>query len=155
MGWYYMANIKEKIYAEMENITKVLIELEKVKDRPNKELVVLVGIGAYLQNIYTGMENILKQLLSYKGIPILDTPTWHKDLLNLAIEHDFITKKTADKIGRYLFFRHFFAHAYGFLLDEAKLEPLINNASDLYSEFKEEIDNSLMKIERNESHKKG
>jgi chaperonin cofactor prefoldin len=35
MGWYYMANIKEKIYAEMENITKVLIELEKVKDRPN------------------------------------------------------------------------------------------------------------------------
>jgi|AntAceMinimDraft_17_1070374.scaffolds.fasta_scaffold449268_1 chaperonin cofactor prefoldin len=45
MGWYYMANIKEKIYAEMENITKVLIELEKVKDRPNKELVVLVGKG--------------------------------------------------------------------------------------------------------------
>lgn len=56
MGWYYMANIKEKIYAEMENITKVLIELEKVKDRPNKELVVLAGIGAYLQNIYTGMQ---------------------------------------------------------------------------------------------------
>jgi len=28
MGWYYMANIKEKIYAEMENITKVLIELD-------------------------------------------------------------------------------------------------------------------------------
>ncbi|MDO9555794.1 MAG: hypothetical protein Q7J40_04350, partial [Atribacterota bacterium] len=59
------------------------------------------------------------------------------------------------KIGRYLFFRHFFAHAYGFLLDEAKLEPLINNASDLYSEFKEEIDNSLMRIERHKSHKKG
>lgn len=58
MGWYYMANIKEKIYAEMENITKVLIELEKVKDRPNKELVVLVGIGAYLQNIYTGMQEV-------------------------------------------------------------------------------------------------
>ncbi|MBA7497309.1 hypothetical protein ES704_00037 [subsurface metagenome] len=37
--------------------------------------------------------------------------------------------------------------ANGFLLDEAKLEPLINNASDLYSEFKEEIDNSLMRIE--------
>jgi len=74
-----MANIKEIIYAEMENITKVLIELEKVKDRPNKELVVLVGIGAYLQNIYTGMENVLKQLLSYKGILIPDTSTWHKE----------------------------------------------------------------------------
>ena len=47
MGWYYMANIKEKIYAEMENLTKVLIELDKVKDRPNKELVVLVGTRIY------------------------------------------------------------------------------------------------------------
>lgn len=149
-----MADIKEKIYAEIENITKVLIELEMVKDRPNKELVVLVGIGAYLQNIYTGMENILKQLLSYKGIPIPDTPTWHKDLLNLAVEHDFITKETADKIGKYLFFRHFFAHAYGFLLDETKLKPLMNNVSDLYSEFKEEIDNSLIKIEQLERDKR-
>ena len=83
----------------------------------------------------------------WKTLQIAHTPTWHKDLLSLAVEHVFITKETADKIGRYLFFRHFFAHAYGFLLDEAKLEPLINNASDLYSEFKEEIDSSLMRIE--------
>ncbi|MCJ7577798.1 MAG: hypothetical protein MUO91_05055 [candidate division Zixibacteria bacterium] len=62
-----MANIKEKVQAKMENITKVSNELEKVKNRPNKELVVLVRIGAYLQNIYTGMENILKQLLSHKN----------------------------------------------------------------------------------------
>jgi hypothetical protein len=35
-----MAKIKEIIYAGMENITKVLIELEKVKDRPNRMLMV-------------------------------------------------------------------------------------------------------------------
>ena len=142
-----MVNIKEKIFAEMENITKVLIELEKVKERPNKELVVLVGIGAYLQNIYTGIENILKQLLSHKKISIPDMPTWHKDLLNLAVEHNFITKETAEKIGKYLFFRHFFTHAYGFFLDEAKLKPLMNNIPNVYSEFKKDIDNYLTKIE--------
>ena len=33
-----MASIREKIYAEMENITTVLTELEKVKDRaPNEQ----------------------------------------------------------------------------------------------------------------------
>jgi hypothetical protein len=47
-----MVSIKEKVYAEMENIAVILTELEKVKDRPHKEPVVLVGIGAYLQNIY-------------------------------------------------------------------------------------------------------
>lgn len=143
-----MASVKEKINAEMENIRKVLTELEKVKDKPNKELVVLVGIGGYLQNIYTGMENILKQLLLHKNIPIPDTPTWHKDLLNLAVEHNFITEETADKIIDYLFFHHFFTHAYGFLIDEAKLNSLMDNITDIYSEFKREIEKYLSKAER-------
>jgi uncharacterized protein YutE (UPF0331/DUF86 family) len=136
-----MADVKEKVRAEMENITKVLIELEKVKDRPNKELVVLVGIGGYLQNIYTGMENILKQLLSYKSIPIPSTPTWHKDLLNLAVKHNFITNETANKMMDYLFFRHFFIHSYGFLIDETKLKPLMENISKVYEDFEKEINN--------------
>jgi len=142
-----MASVKEKVYAEMENITTVLSELEKVKDKPHKEMVVLVGIGTYLQNVYTGMENILKQLLLHKDISLPITPTWHKDLLNLSVEHNFITKETADKMGKYLLFRHFFVHAYGFLLDEAKLKPLMNNVSGVYSEFKKEIDEYLTEIE--------
>ena len=142
-----MASVKEKVFAEMENIIKVFMELEKVKDRPNKELVFLVGIGGYLQSIYTGMESILKQLLFHKNISIPDTPTWHKDLLNLAVEHSFITKETADRMGKYLFFRHFFTHAYGFLIDEEKLKPLWDNISDIYSEFKREIDMYLSEIE--------
>jgi len=69
-----MVSIEEKIHAEMENIATVLTEIERVKYMPHKELVVLVGIGAYLQNVYTGMENILKQLLLYNEIPIPNTP---------------------------------------------------------------------------------
>ena len=142
-----MASTKDKVLAEMENITRVMFEVEKTKKISDKELVVLVGIGAYLQNIYTGMENILKQILVHRNIPIPDTPTWHKDLLNLAVEHKVITKGTADKVGKYLFFRHFFAHTYGFLLDEAKLEPLVNDLPDTYSKFRMEIDCCLAAIE--------
>ncbi|MCD4782623.1 MAG: hypothetical protein K8T10_02210 [Candidatus Eremiobacteraeota bacterium] len=138
-----MASIKEKIQAEIENINKVLAELEKVKDRPDKELVVLVGIGAYLQNIYTGMENILKQLLKHKEITLMDTPTWHKDLLNTSVKHNLITREMADKIGKYLFFRHFFTHSYGFFLNEEKLKPLMSNIPEVYSEFRREIEKTL------------
>ena len=142
-----MVSIEEKVRAEMENITTVLTEIERVKDMPQKELVVLVGLGAYLQSVCTGMENILKQLLVYEKIPVPNTPTWHKDLLNLAVEHNLVTGETADKMGKYLFFRHFFAHSYGFLLDETKLEPLMNDIFNTYSEFKEEIVNYLTKVE--------
>jgi uncharacterized protein YutE (UPF0331/DUF86 family) len=138
-----MASVKNKILAEIENIEKVLTELEKVKQKPNKELVVLVGIGAFLQNIYTGMENILKQMLLHQDISIPDSPTWHKDLLNLAIKNNLLTKETVDKIGKYLFFRHFFTHAYGFLIDEEKLGPLMDGISGIYIDFKREIDEFL------------
>jgi len=141
-----MASVKNKILAEIENIEKILIELEKVKNKPIKELVVLVGIGAFLQNIYTGMENILKQILFHQNISIPESPTWHKDLLNLAADNNFISKETVDKIGKYLFFRHFFTHAYGFLIDEEKLKPLMDNISDIYAEFKREIDEYLSKV---------
>ncbi len=142
-----MASVKNKILAEIENIEKVLIELEKVKNKPSKEIVVLVGIGAFLQNIYTGMENILKQILLHQNISIPESPTWHKDLLNLAADNNFISKETVDKIGKYLFFRHFFTHAYGFLIDEEKLKPLMNDISEVYLEFKREVDEYLSKVE--------
>ena len=144
-----MVSIKDKIDAELENITLVLKEIEKVKDRTYKELVVIVGMGAFLQDIYLGMENILKQLLKKINIQIPNTPTWHKDLLNLSIENEFISKETANRIGKYLFFRHFFTHAYGFQLDKAKLKPLINNIPKIFSDFKREIDNFLSKLDEN------
>ncbi|MFQ6031623.1 MAG: hypothetical protein ACE5K2_01770, partial [Candidatus Zixiibacteriota bacterium] len=56
---------------------------------------------------------ILKQLLIHKDIQIPHTPTWHRDLLNLSVEHNFITKETANKIDEYRLFRHFFTHSYG------------------------------------------
>ena len=141
-----MASVKDKILAEIENIEKVLIELENVKNKPTKELVVLVGIGAFLQNIYTGMENILKQMLLHQNISIPESATWHKDLLNLAFDNNLISKETVDIIGKYLVFRHFFTHAYGFLIDEEKLEPLMDNISEVYSEFKREINEYLLKV---------
>jgi len=142
-----MVSIQEKIRAEMENITTVLTELERVKDEPHKEPAVIVGWGGISPKYIHGDGKHFEQLLLYNKIPIPNTPTWHKDLLNLSVEHRLITGETADKMGKYLFFRHFFTHAYGFLLDEAKLNPLMNNISDVYSEFKCEIDGNLTKIE--------
>lgn len=141
-----MANVNERVNAEMENISKILKELEKVKDLPNKELVILVGIGAFIQNIYNGIENILKQLILYKNEEIPKSDTWHKDLLNISIKHKILTNQTADNIGKYLVFRHFFTHSYGFLIDEEKLTPLMNDISNAYSLFKNEIDDFLSKI---------
>jgi hypothetical protein len=39
-----------------------------------------------------------------------------------------------------MFFRHFFTHSYGFLIDEKKLKPLIENIEQDYFELKKQVD---------------
>lgn len=140
-----MADLREKVDAEMENITIVLDELERVKDKPNKTTLELAGIATYLHNFYIGIENILKQIVISKKITIPSKETWHSDLLTIATNKGIITEHTKKQLAKYLAFRHFFTHAYGFQLDEAKLKSLIDNVFEVYALFKNEINATLFK----------
>ncbi|MCK4642452.1 hypothetical protein KAU32_02320 [bacterium] len=140
-----MVSLREKVSVEMENISLVLEELEKVKDKPNKTPVELAGMGAFLHNIYNGIENILKQILNSQSIQISDSDSWHRDLLLQATDEGIITDIIKKELAKYLAFRHFFIHAYEFLLDEKKLRLLVDNAFNVYLSFKTEIDSFLAK----------
>ncbi|MEA2003784.1 MAG: hypothetical protein U9O53_02385 [archaeon] len=134
-----MVSLREKVDVELENVHTVLVELEKIKDEPSKTIVELAGIGTFLHNFYTGIENILKQILRDEDIPIPFSDSWHRDLLILASKEKIITETTRVRLTKYLAFRHFFVHAYSFLLDERELKLLVDDVFDTYSTFKEEI----------------
>ena len=134
-----MVSLREKVDVELENVSTVLDVLEKIKDKPRKTVVELAGIGTFLHNFYTGIENILKQILHDEDIPIPFSDSWHRDLLILASEEKIITETTRAQLAKYLAFRHFFVHAYSFLLDERELKLLVDDVFDTHSTFKEEI----------------
>jgi len=92
-----------------------------------------------LHNFYSGIENILKQILSEKNVTIIKTEFWHKVLLETSVENKIISQKFKDSLLDYLAFRHFFVHSYGFMLDENRLLSLANNADNIFSEFKKNI----------------
>ncbi len=134
-----MVSLREKVDVELENVSTVLDELEKIKDKPSKTIVELAGIGTFLHNFYTGIENILKQILHDEDIPIPFSDSWHRDLLILASEEKIITETTRAQLAKYLAFRHFFVHAYSFLLEERELKLLVDDVFDTHTTFKEEI----------------
>ena len=134
-----MVSLREKVDVELENVSTVLDVLEKIKDKPRKTVVELAGIGTFLHNFYTGIENILKQILHDEDIPIPFSDSWHRDLLILASEEKIITETTRAQLAKYLAFRHFFVHAYSFLLDERELKLLVDDVFDTHTTFKEEI----------------
>lgn len=138
-----MANLKDKIEVEFENIEKIFKEFPQNIPLHQLSTLELAGIATLIHNFYNGIENILKQILKEKNISLPQTSSWHKDLLNYSEQNSIISSDTKNKLGEYLAFRHFFSHAYALDLFPEKLEPLVQNVQDVYSSLKEDINKYL------------
>ena len=138
-----MDSLPKQILAEKANVEETINNLESAMTRQVKTVIELAAIGTFLHNFYNGIENILKQTLKLKNIQIARTENWHKDLLNLSMTQGIVSENLLDQLYEYLTFRHFFVHAYGFLLEEAPMEALARNVPDVWSRFLEEVENSL------------
>ena len=134
-----MGNLPRQISAEVENVEAALRNLEETMARPIKTVVELAAMGTFLHNVYNGIENILKQTLKLRSIQLAKGENWHKELLNLSVEHGVISAETSDELYEYLTFRHFFVHAYGFMLEEIPLESLVHNIPRVWSKFISEV----------------
>jgi len=130
-----MVDLARKIAAEKENVERALANLKDAMGRKKRSTVELAAIATFLHNIYNGIENILKQVLKAKGNEIPKSETSHKDLLDISVSNGIIPEKLSDQLYEYLTFRHFFVHAYGFMLEEIHLEDLANNIPDIWLKF--------------------
>jgi uncharacterized protein YutE (UPF0331/DUF86 family) len=141
-----MAKIHEYVEAELENIQRVIAELPDEDSVEKLSTLELAGAASLIHNFYNGVENILKQIVgaSREEIPI--GPSWHRDLLNLAVSRNDISEPTAKELRQYLAFRHFFSHAYSFDLDKNRIIPLLQGIPAVLASFISEINKSLEKI---------
>jgi len=130
-----MVDLTRKIAAEKENVEKALDNLKDAMGRKERSTVELAAIATFLHNIYNGIENILKQVLKSRGNEIPKSETSHKDLLDISVSNGIIPEKLSDQLYEYLTFRHFFVHAYGFMLEEIHLEDLANNIPEVWLQF--------------------
>ena len=135
--------LSKRIKAELENIDEVFNEIPSHTKLPYLSTLELAGVAALLHNFYNGIENILKQILSSKDIIIPKGKSWHKELLEISVTNKIISEENKNSLGQYLAFRHFFSHAYAFDLYADKMEPLVENSQEVYSNFKKEISKYL------------
>ena len=107
-----MANLRDKINVDIDNIDRVFAELPEHSVLPKLSILELAGVATLLHNFYNGVENILKRILLKKGISTPLGNAWHKDLLNLSEQEKIISPKVKIQLGEFLAFRHFFSNAY-------------------------------------------
>ena len=134
-----MTNSQDYLTAEINNIERTLGDLRTAWERPVRLGVELTAAAAYLQDVYHGMENILKHLLKSKGVMLPNSGSWHKDLVGLAVVHGILSPVLSEQVLVYLGFRHYFLHSYGFSLKESQLDPLVKEVVTVWVDFKEAV----------------
>ena len=140
-----MVKLIDKVHAEYEKIENLLSEMPASENLPYLSFLELAGVATLLHNFYNGVENILKQCLYAKNIPVPSGSSSHKDLLLTSVENHLLSQDTILRLGEYLAFRHFFVHAYALDLYADKMESLVENIKPVFGVFQKEIDNFLAK----------
>ena len=138
-----MADFRENIQAEFENINNILSCLPPASALPGLSQLELAGVSTFLHNFYNGVENILKQGLMAKSVKIPAGATWHRDLLNAGRSAGLISAETVAGLASYLAFRHFASHGYAIDLDPAKLSVLVEELDNTFRRFKSDVAMSL------------
>ncbi len=137
-----MGSYKRNIEAEYEAVDKTILSIPK-KSLAELNKLELAGLATILYNFYNGIENILKQLFKARSFEIPTGRSWHKELLDRAVEKEVFSGELEKQLKEYLAFRHFFSHSYLFKLQLSPMKPLIQNLPLVYSKFKEEINNQI------------
>ena len=77
-----------------------------------------------MQDVYTGIERILRSRLEQQGIKIPKTESWHKEVLLTSQQKSIISQQQFEAFRKLLVFRHMQIHGYGYTLDEKRLREL-------------------------------
>lgn len=140
-----MAEVHERVEAELENIKRVVAELPDDDSLAGISSLELAGVAALIHNFYNGIENILKQVLISSGKEMPEGSSWHRDMVNTAVSSNIISESTAKEMRQYLAFRHFFSHGYSFDLDKKRIIPLVKGIQRTLACFTDDINRTLKK----------
>lgn len=95
----------------------------------------VIALGTLLQNVYQGLEGILRYRLQDADIKFQKTESWHKELLKKSLDHGFITQTQFKGFLELLLFRHMHVHGYGYMLDEKRLREIASPVTGFCRDF--------------------
>jgi len=134
-----MSAESDYISSESKNILHTAELIEGLLKKTSLTKYEVIALGKLLQDVYTGLERILRTLLENRGIRTRKTESWHREMLLAAKEHSLVSQTEFETFRDLLLFRHMEIHGYGFMLDEKRLRQLAKPLPDLCRTFLEKL----------------
>ena len=150
------AELREQIAIEMELLQNTVRELSALQqDEAGREPTVRekTAAAAFLAQFYTGIENILKRLSHFHGIPLPGGEAWHVDLFRrfcappLEPLPALFDDALASDLAPFRRFRHVVYHGYSFDLDWPRMSEGIAHVEDVFARFQGRLMDYLRTLE--------
>ena len=133
-----MSSLRDKIDAEIENIRDNIEHLPPAEKLPDLSELELAGVAALLHSFYNGVENVVKQVLTDRGLALPTGESWHKGLLALAYDQKILSATLFESLKLYLAFRHYFSHGYILDLEPERMESLVKDLPGVFEMLNDE-----------------
>ena len=134
-----MSAESDYIRAERDNILRTIDMIEDLTAQEKLTTYETIALGKLLQDVYTGIERILRSKLETYDIKIPKTESWHKEVLLTAQQKSIISQNQFDALRKLLVFRHMQIHGYGYMLDEQRLRELAGPVPEVCKDFLNDI----------------
>lgn len=109
--------------------------------------------AVFLAQFYTGIENILKRISYYRGVPLPVGDAWPIELFQrfCAPAHPqlpaLFDQQLAATLSPYRRFRHVAVHGYGFQLDWTRMAEGVSRVDDLFAAVKSTLTHHLQSLD--------
>jgi hypothetical protein len=118
----------------------------------------VAALGAYLANVYMGVENIFRRILKSKGMKVPQGPQWHLSLLSMFGPRSsesglpcLVDDEMMERLHPYRGFRHLFVHGYALVLRWDRLRASAEGAGETFALFRARIEKFLEDLNRSAS----
>lgn len=140
--------LKKYCDEEFKNVERIKDELFAVysPEKSDYTLPEEAAIAAFIVNIYSGLENILKQMLIFDKLDITDSPAWHEKILKKAGEIGILPPELFQVLSKYLAFRNYFIYTYIFNIKREELKVLTDTVKEVLTTFKKEVNEYIRTI---------
>jgi len=140
--------LKNYLDQEFKNIDRIVNELFSLY-KPEKSEYTLAeqaAVAAFIVNIYSGIEKILKQMLLYDKLDVHDSPEWHEKVLKKSSEIGILPPDLFKILSSYLAFRNYYIYTYVFNIKWENVTALADTVNDVVGKLRSEINDYIQSI---------
>jgi hypothetical protein len=138
-------NYLDQEFGNIDRIIKELFSLYR-SEKSEYAFAEQAAVAAFIVNIYSGIEKILKQMLLFDKLDVHDSPEWHEKVLRKSSEIGILPPDLFKILSSYLAFRNYFIYTYLFNIKWENITVLADTVNDVVGKLRSEINEYIQTI---------